>query len=34
VSDTETVVVILTVQEAQWALNGVRDLIARHAHIK
>lgn len=33
-SDGETVVVILTVAEARWALNGVRDLIARHAHIK
>jgi hypothetical protein len=34
VSDLETVVVVLTVPEARWALNGVRDLIARHAHIK
>ena len=33
-SDSETVVVVLTVPEARWALNGVRDLIARHAHIK
>lgn len=29
----ETVVVVLTVPEARWALNGVRDLIYRHAQI-
>lgn len=33
-SDSGNVVVILTIAEARWALNGVRDLIARHAHIK
>lgn len=33
-SDSETIVVFFTVEEARWALNGARELIALHAHIK